>query len=74
MVVVRVINFAIDQKLSDYTVGKSKYTSISIDMEFSQYQADFKANVYKHIQETIDDNLVKAGMGLVTQKTIDIPI
>ena len=74
MVVVRVINFSIDQKMSDYTVAKSKYTSISIDMVFGQYQADFVANIYKQIQKSIDDKLVKAGMELVMQKTVTVPV
>ena len=74
MVVIRVINFSIDQKMSEYTIAKSQYTSISIDMVFGQYQADFIANIYKKIQKAIDDKLVKAGMDLVTQKSIVVPI
>ncbi len=74
MVVIRIITFSIDQKMSDYIAGKSQYTSISIDMEFGQYQADFVAEIYKKIQEAIDDKLVKAGMDLVMQKSIVVPI
>ena len=74
MIVIRVISFSIDQKMSDYIVGKSKYTSISIDMVFGQYQADFITRVYEGIQRAIDDKLVKAGMDLVMQKTITVPI
>lgn len=74
MVVIRVIHFSIDQKMSDYTAGKSQYTSISIDMVFGQYQADFMADIYKKIQKAIDDKLVKAGMDLVVQKSIVVPI
>ena len=74
MVVIRVINFAIDQKMSDYIVGKSRYTSISIDLIYGQHQADFLANIYKKSHKAIDDRLVKAGMHLVTQKTIVVPI
>lgn len=73
MVVIRVINFSIDQKMSEYTAGKSQYTSISIDMLFGQYQADFVASIYKKIQKAIDDKLVTAGMSLVTQKSILVP-
>lgn len=60
--------------MSDYTAGKSQYTSISIDMVFGQYQADFMADIYKKIQKAIDDKLVKAGMDLVMQKSIVVPI
>lgn len=74
MVVIRLINFSIDQKMSDYTANKAQYTSISIDMVFGQYQADFVADIYKKIQKAIDDKLVKAGMDLVTQKSIVVPV
>lgn len=60
--------------MSEYTAGKSKYTSVSIDMQFGQYQADFIANIYKKIRKSIDDKLVSAGMDLVNQKTFNIPV
>lgn len=68
------ISFSIDKKMSEYTAGKSKYTSIEIDMVFSQYQADFISRVYKEIQTAIDDGLVKAGMALVNAKSFNIPV
>ena len=74
MVVIRVINFSVDQKMSDYTAGKSQYTSISIDMLFGQYQADFVAKIYKKVQPAMDDKLVDAGRDLVTQKSIVVPL
>ena len=74
MIVIRVISFSIDQKMSDYIVGKSRYTSIAIDMVFGQYQADFEARVYEEFARTIDDKIVKAGMDLVTQRTVTLPI
>lgn len=60
--------------MSEYIAGKSKYTSISIDMQFAQYQADFITDIYKMIRESIDDKLVNAGMELVNQKTITVPL
>ena len=74
MVVIRVIHFSIDQKMSEYTAGKSKYATISIDMVFGQYQADFMTEIYKGIQSGMNDKLVKAGMDLVMQKSIVVPI
>ena len=60
--------------MSEYTVGKSQYSSISIDMVFGQCQADFVANIYKKIQKMIDNKLVEAGMNLVIQKSIEVSI
>lgn len=72
--VIRVISFSIDQKMSKYTAGKSKYTSVSIEMQIGRYQADFIANIYKKIRKGIDDKLVSAGMDLVNQKRFNIPV
>ena len=60
--------------MSEYTAGKSQYTSISIDLVFGQIQADFIAKIFSKIQDQIDQKLIDAGLALVTQKTIDVPI
>ena len=74
MVVICVVSFSIDPKMNEWTVGKSKFERINIDMVFNQYQADFITNIYEKIQKAIDDKLIKAGMDLVTQRSIEVPI
>ena len=73
-VVIRAIDFSIDPKMSDYIAGKLQYTSISIDIVFGQYQADFVAKIWMAVSKGVDDKLVKAGMDLVTQKSTVVPI
>ena len=74
MVVICVISFSIDHKMSDIVVGKSSLTHISIEMKFGQYQADFIAKIFKKIEDKIEQRLIDAGMALVNRKTIDVPI
>ena len=60
--------------MSEYTVANSQYTSIAIDLVFRQYQADFAVEIYKKVQKAIDDKLIKAGIDLVMQRSIVVPI
>ena len=60
--------------MSDFTKSKSQVKSISIDLQFRLYQADLVEHIWRKVKKDIDQSLIQAGMDLVTQKTIEVPI
>ena len=60
--------------MASYTSNKVNYTTIDIDLQFVQYQADFIAKVYKAIQKSVDQKLVEAGLKLVQQKEFKVDV
>lgn len=60
--------------MGEYVLGKSKYRSIDMNMQFHQFQADFNSKIFKKVQATIDRKLIDAGLALVSQKSLEIPI
>lgn len=68
------IQFQVSQEAQTYTSNKASYESISFDLQFSQYQADFNNDIYSQIRTKIDQKLVDDGLALVQNKTMEIPV
>ncbi|OAG08386.1 uncharacterized protein CC84DRAFT_1085979, partial [Paraphaeosphaeria sporulosa] len=63
------------QDLKRYTVGKSSYEEVNIDMIFSQYEANFNQKIFAKIQDEMDGNQVAMGAELMKKsKNADFEI
>ncbi|KAK7192796.1 hypothetical protein DPSP01_011217 [Paraphaeosphaeria sporulosa] len=72
---IRTISFSVSQDLKRYTVGKSSYEEVNIDMIFSQYEANFNQKIFAKIQDEMDGNQVAMGAELMKKsKNADFEI
>lgn len=74
IIVVRVIQFQVDQQARHYSSNKASYDSVSFDLNFNQYQADFNNEIYAKIRTSMDEKLVKQGMDLVAKNMTEVNI
>lgn len=72
--VIRVISFQISRKARDYTLAKPKYDSVSFDLEFNQYQADFNSRKFSQIMLSLYKKQIDMGMDLGIHGIADISI
>lgn len=68
------ISFQVSQAARTYSSNKASYESVSFDLLFSQYQADFNNDIFSQIKAKIDQKLIDDGAALVQQTTFEVPV
>jgi hypothetical protein len=63
--------------LKQYTIAKSSYEDVNIDLLFTQYEANFNTRIFGMIQDQMKGNLVTLGGELMSKTKgadFEIPI
>ncbi|KAK8109481.1 hypothetical protein PG999_007618 [Apiospora kogelbergensis] len=71
---IRIIQFRVTEEALEFAINKFKYDSVSFDLQFNQYQAEFNSEVYKKIRPSIDQKHIDMGLDVIKAGILNCPI